>query len=130
VLLIDDDLVNTRALSRWMKSQFGLATRSARTIHQADCWLRSMPAPRAIVTDFDLVADETGAAALCHFRDNGVAAPAVVVTGAPTRAQAALCRSDLGQVPVLSKIEFHDELRAWLINEVLRTASPKHARAR
>lgn len=119
VLLIDDDIVNTRALSRWMKLEFAMATRSARTIHQADCWLRSMPTPRAIITDFDLVNDETGASALCHFRDLGVYAPAVVVTGAPVRARAALCGVDLGDVPVFSKTEFHDDLRRWLSSELL-----------
>jgi CheY-like chemotaxis protein len=130
VLLIDDDLVNTRALSRWVKTEFAMATRSARTIHQADCWLRSMPAPRAIITDFDLVAEETGAIALSHFRDNGIDAPAVVVTGAPMRAQAALCRADLGQVPVLSKTGFHEELRLWMRSEVLRsTGAVKSAHA-
>lgn len=120
--MIDDDLVNTRALSRWIKAEFAMATRSARTIHQAECWLRSMPAPRAIISDFDLVAGETGATALCHFRDLGVAAPAIVVTGAPGRARAALCGAELGRVPVLSKTAFHDELRRWLHREVRPSA--------
>ncbi len=123
VLLIDDDPVNTRALSRWLKTEFGVATRSARTLHQADCWLRSMPAPHAIITDFDLVAEETGASALSHFRSRGVVAPAVVVTGAPLRARAALCGMDLAQVRVLSKTAFHDELRRWLSTELLRAAA-------
>lgn len=128
VLLLDDDLVNTRALSRWLKAEFAMATRSARTIHQADCWLRSMPPPRAIITDFDLVADETGAAALCHFRSLGVDVPAVVVTGAPTRAQSALSRVDLASVPVLSKTGFHAELRQWLSSALFsRSVKTAHA---
>lgn len=115
VLLIDDDPLNTRALSRWIKSEFATETRSARTIHQAACWLRSMPRPAAIITDFDLAAGETGAAALEHFRRGGVHVPAVVLTGAPTRARDALWRSDLRRVPVLSKTNFHEQLRAWLL---------------
>jgi len=113
-----------------MKAEFAIATRSACTIHQADCWLRSMPAPRAIITDFDLVADETGAAALRHFRDNGVDAPAVVVTGAPARAEAALGRADLGGVLVLSKTGFHDELRRWLTREVVPATTPRQSHSR
>lgn len=113
-LLLDDDVVNTRALSRWLKREFGMDTRSAQTIHQADCWLRSMPTPTAIITDFDLAAGETGAGALQHFRHGGVDVPALVLTGAPTRAQQALDRLGLTGISVLSKGHFHDQLGRWL----------------
>jgi DNA-binding NtrC family response regulator len=115
VLLIDDDPLNTRALSRWLKSEFAIETRAARTIHQADCWLRSMPRPAVIITDFDLAAGETGAVALEYFRLRGVDCPAVVLTGAPSRARAALWRSELRKVPVLSKTSFQEQLRTWLL---------------
>lgn len=114
VLLIDDDPMGVRSLSRWIKGEFATETRSARTIQQADGWLRTMPKPVAIITDFDLAAGETGARALEHFRAAGVMAPAAVLTGAPTRARAALGTLRLGKVPVLSKAGFHEQLRRWL----------------
>ncbi len=115
VLLIDDDPINTRALSRWLKSELAIETRSARTIHQADCWLRSMPRPAVIITDFDLAGGETGAVALEHFRLRGLNCPAIVLTGAPSRAREALWCSELRRVPVLSKTSFQEQLRTWLL---------------
>lgn len=129
VLLIDDDVVNTRALSRWLKSEFGVDTRSARTIEQAGAWLRSMPTPKAIITDFDLEAGETGALALQQLREWGVNAPATVLTGAPVRARTALRRFCLGAVPVLAKSGFHDALREWLRPWLGVSANPMHAHA-
>lgn len=114
VLLIDDDPMGVRALSRWIKGEFATETRSASTIQQAEGWLRTMPKPVAIITDFDLAAGETGVGALKHFRAAGVTAPAAVLTGAPTRARAALGTLRLGKVPVLSKAGFHEQLRRWL----------------
>lgn len=129
VLLIDDDVVNTRALSRWLKAEFGIDTRSARTIAQAEAWLRGMPTPKAIITDFDLEAGETGALVLQQLREWGVNAPATVLTGAPIRARTALRRFCLGSVPVLSKSGFHDALRDWLRPWVGVTGEPVRVHA-
>lgn len=129
MLLVDDDVVNTRALSRWLKTEFGIDTRSARTIEQAEAWLRSMPTPSAIITDFDLVAGETGALVLQQLREWGVNAPATVLTGAPVRARTALRRFCLGAVPVLSKSGFHDALRQWLRPWLDAAGEPARAHA-
>ena len=117
VLLLDDDLVTARSVSRWVKRAVGMETRAARTVHQAVCWLSSMPSPVAIVTDFDLQMGETGASALAGFRATGQVAPAIVLTGAPTRARSALDETGLTDIAVLSKTQFQQELQQWLIGQ-------------
>lgn len=117
VLLLDDDLVTARSVSRWVKRAVGMETRAARTVHQAVCWLSSMPSPVAIVTDFDLQMGETGASALASFRATGQLAPAIVLTGAPTRARSALDETGLTDIAVLSKTQFQQELQQWLIGQ-------------
>ena len=130
ILLLDDDPINTRALSRWIKSELGAETRSATTIRQALCWLRSMPAPLAIITDFDLSCGETGVGALGAFGAIGIVAPAAVLTGAPSRALTALDRSEV-RAPVFCKANFQDPLRGWLrshVNKPARLVQPRIAR--
>lgn len=114
VLLLDDDPVNTRCLSRWLKQTLGIETRSARTIQQAERWLASMPAPCAIVSDFDLEGSDTAVTALKRFRALGVESKALVLTGAPIRARAALSNEGWFQTPVLSKANFQTSLAQWL----------------
>lgn len=114
VLIIDDDRMAGRALARWVSHVTGLSVRVARTVHQAECWLQVMSRPLAVVTDFDL-AGETGLDALRCLRDRGVRCPAIVVTGSPEAARAAITEAELGvHVPVLSKREAHQPLAAWL----------------
>ena len=114
VLLLDDDPINTRGLSRWVKQTLGLETRAARTIQQAERWLASMPAPRAIISDFDLEGSDTAVTALGRFRALGVEVKALVLTGAPVRARAALLDAGLAKTPVLSKANFQTGLAQWL----------------
>lgn len=123
VLLLDDDPLNSRGLSRWLKHNWGLETRSARTIQQAERWLASMPAPRAIISDFDLEGTDTAVTALGRFRSLGIQAKALVLTGAPVRARAALVDAGWRRTPVLSKANFQSGLAEWL-SEV----SPTQAR--
>lgn len=116
VLLLDDDPINSRGLSRWLKCNCGLETRSARTIQQAERWLASMPAPRAIISDFDLEGTDTAVTALGRFRSLGVQARALVLTGAPLRARAALLDAGWRRTPVLSKANFQTGLAQWLLD--------------
>lgn len=127
ILLLDDDPINTRALSRWIKAELGAETRSATTIQQALCWLRSMPAPLAIITDFDLSYGETGVGALGEFGAHGIEAPAALLTGAPARALTALSRSKVS-APVFCKANYQDSLRGWLLTQVARRG--RHAPSR
>lgn len=127
ILLLDDDPINTRALSRWIKGELGAETRSATTIAQALCWLRSMPAPLAIISDFDLSYGETGVSALGEFGAHGIEAPAALLTGAPARALTALSGSKVN-APVFCKANFRDSLRGWLLNQVTRRG--RHAPSR
>jgi hypothetical protein len=117
VLLLDDEPINTRGLSRWLKHTMGLETRSARTIQQAERWLACMPAPCAIVSDFDLEGPDTAVTALGRFRALGVQSKALVLTGAPIRARAALADAGWVQTPVLSKANFQAGLKQWLLEE-------------
>jgi CheY-like chemotaxis protein len=118
VLLLDDDPMNTRGLSRWLKQTFGIETRSARTIQQAECWLASMPTPRAIISDFDLEGMDTAVTALGRFRSLGVHCRTLVLTGAPSRARAALLDAGWSKTPVLSKANFQGNLTQWLQESV------------
>lgn len=114
VLLLDDDPMNTRGLSRWLKHTLGLETRSARTIRQAERWLASMPAPKAIISDFDLEGPDTAVTALRRFRALGVQARTLVLTGAPIRARSALLDAGWVKTPVVSKADFRSTLVEWL----------------
>ncbi len=115
VLLLEDDPTTSRGLSRWLKRFVQVETRSARTVYQAECWLRSMPPPLAVISDFDLQAGENGASALKRFRGAGLTTLALILTGAPTRARAALNQVGLDDVPVLSKSAYQSELQVWLL---------------
>ena len=115
-LVVDDDRMMGRATLRWIQRISGQCVRFARTVHQAQCWFNSMPRPTGIVTDFELQGEVDGVEALLSFREQGVQAPAIVLTGAPTLAQARLGSTTLvGTVPVLDKGTFHTELEAWLL---------------
>jgi len=74
-----------------------------------------MPPPLAVISDFDLQAGENGASALKRFRGAGLTTLALILTGAPTRARAALNQVGLDDVPVLSKSAYQSELQVWLL---------------
>jgi DNA-binding NtrC family response regulator len=114
LLIIDDDRMTGRALSRWVSHVTGYQVRVARTIHQAECWLRVMELPVAVITDFEL-AGESGLEGLKHFRELGFRCPVAIITGAPALALAALEAESLTEtIPVFSKSEAHESLSDWL----------------
>lgn len=115
VLILDDDRLASRAVARWVKQVIGVEVRVAQTIRQAECWVKCLPEPLAILTDFELGEGEDGAQALEHLRRIGCLSPAAVVTGAPDLALHALADSSLREaIPVISKSELHLRLRDWL----------------
>ncbi len=114
VLVLDDDVLAGRALARIVRTVTGLEVQIARSIEQAESLMRRLPAPSAVVTDFELISED-GAMAVEGLRQFGCQAPAVVVTGSPERAMVTLADSSLSEVvPVIAKSEAHERLPEWL----------------
>jgi ActR/RegA family two-component response regulator len=114
LLIVDDDRMTGRALARWVTHVTGCAVRVARTVHQAECWLRVTHAPLAMISDFEL-GGETGLDAIRRVRELGVLCPAAIVTGAPEKASAAVEQARLSEtLPIFSKAAGHERLAHWL----------------
>ncbi len=114
VLLLDDDRLSGRGTARYIRGRCGIEVVVARTLHQAQCLLRFGPPPSAIVTDFELQTPETGVDFIVSCR-RFRRVPAVVFTGAPQAARAALDSARLShEVPVLGRQSGLELLGAWL----------------
>jgi hypothetical protein len=71
--------------------------------------------PLAIIVEFELGPGENGVRALERLREQGMLAPAVLLTHAAELALATLAQSRLLEaVPVFSRAERHAQLREWL----------------
>lgn len=116
VLLVDDDGVAARALSRLISASTGARVA---IVHGVDDALRlvsrAVEPPALVILDFELDQGETGLGVLLSLRASGSDVPCVFHTGVPVRAAAALESSRLGRhYPIFAKGLAQDDLVAWV----------------
>jgi hypothetical protein len=100
--------------ARWVQQATSMEVQVVTHIDQARNACKRA-APLVCIVEFELSHGENGVNALELLRGDGTLAPAVLLTGAPELALAALERSRLLEaVPVISRAERHSRLREWL----------------
>ena len=116
VLVVDDDPVTARALSRVLSTRTGARVAIVRAVDAALRLVAGATEPPVLaVLDFELRHGETGLNVLLSLRASGSDVPCVFHTGVPVRAAAALEASRLGRAyPIFAKGLALGELVAWV----------------
>lgn len=115
LLVVDDDQLAGRTVARRAARITACHTRLARTLHQAECWLSTLPSPAAVVSDFDLQGDENGVLLVQRLMERGIRCPVALFTGSPQAALLALEEAALTRCcVVLGKAGDEASLHRWL----------------
>jgi ActR/RegA family two-component response regulator len=116
VLVVDDDPITARALSRVLSTRTGARVAIVQTVDAALRLVAGAAEPPILaVLDFELRQGETGLCVLLSLRASGSDVPCVFHTGVPVRAAEALEASRLGRAyPIFAKGLALGELVAWV----------------